>query len=493
MEPFTSATLDRALRLVLWDSVASEAMGTLTTGVFLAGLAVALDASNVLIGVLAAIPFLVQLLQIPAVLLVERLRQRRRVAVAASALGRCFLLAVAAAPLLPGPAAIALVAGALAVHQGLGAVSGCAWNSWMRDLVPEDRYGRFFGLRNLMTTTFSLLLSLAAGAAIDAWKHRAPESAIFAYSALFATGATAGLIGAVLLARTPEPPMAPPPVAQRPLALLAEPFHDGNFRRLIAFLAAWNFAVNLAGPFLTVYMLRTLGMPMAMVVGLNVVSQVANLAFLQVWGRLGDRFGSRAVLRLTAPLFLVCLLAWSLTGQPWLSGALLPLLVVLHALMGLSTAGVGLASGNIAMKLSPAGHATAFLAANGVVTSVSASLASLLGGAGADFFAVHQLSLSIRWTGPAANLAFEALTFQSWTFFFGLAAVLGFLSLRLLARVEEHGELTDGIAIPQLMAETRRSLHSLSSAAGLQKLARVPLTALRIRRSAAGRVRQPTG
>src|SRR5258707_10966897 len=57
---------DKPFRLVLYDALASEAMGTLTTGVFLAGFLVDLGASNVAIGVLAAVPFAVQFLQLPA-------------------------------------------------------------------------------------------------------------------------------------------------------------------------------------------------------------------------------------------------------------------------------------------------------------------------------------------------------------------------------------------------------------------------------------------
>jgi MFS family permease len=474
--------LQHALRLVLWDSIASELMGTLTTGVFLVGLAVALNASNFMIGVLAAIPFFVQLLQFPAVLVIERLRRRRGISVFSSGLGRCFLVAVAAAPLLPPHLAITFVAAALAVHQGFGAISGCAWNSWMRDLVPEDRYGRFFGLRNFATTALSLTLSLGAGVFIDAWNHHAGGSGAYAYSLMFLLGGLAGLFGVYLLAITPEPAMAAPQVRLHPFRLLAEPFHHSNFRRLIAFLAAWNFAVNLAAPFFAVYMLRTLGFAMSTVVALNVVSQISNLAFLHLWGRLSDRFGSRSVLAVAAPLFLFCLLAWSLTGLPWLARLLLALLVVLHILMGIATAGVVLASGNIAMKLSPIGRATAYLAANGVVTAVSASLASLFGGACADFFAAHELSLSINWKGPVNSVAFQALNFHSWTFFFALAFILGLYSLRLLALVEEKGELKERIAIPHLVAETRRSIHSLSSAAGLQKLARFPFARLGQRR-----------
>jgi len=213
-----------------------------------------------------------------------------------------------------------------------------------------------------------------------------------------------------------------------------------------------------------------------------VVSQLSNLAFLQIWGKLGDTFGNRPVLRVTAPLFLFCFLAWSATGVPWLSGVVLPMIVVLHILMGLSTAGVGLASGNIAMKLSPVGHATSYLAANGVVTSLSASLASLLGGATADFFARREFSLLFSWKSPRSKETFDALSLHSWTFFFAFAFILGLFSLRLLKRVEEHGELKEGIAMKHLLAETRRSLHSLSSVAGLQKLGRLPFGALRPRR-----------
>ena len=69
-----STAPDRTFRLVLYDALASEAMSTLTAGVFLTGFLVELGASNLAIGVLAAVPFVVQFLQLPAVVLVERLR-----------------------------------------------------------------------------------------------------------------------------------------------------------------------------------------------------------------------------------------------------------------------------------------------------------------------------------------------------------------------------------------------------------------------------------
>ncbi|MER8124997.1 hypothetical protein ABS198_22190, partial [Acinetobacter baumannii] len=76
---------------------------------------------------------------------------------------------------------------------------------------------------------------------------RAPEgdparAAVFA--GLFGLAFLAEVASAWALARTPEPPMPPPPKEPaRLLPLLREPLRHPNYRRLIAFLASWQFAV----------------------------------------------------------------------------------------------------------------------------------------------------------------------------------------------------------------------------------------------------------
>ena len=134
-----------------------------------------------------------------------------------------------------------------------------------------------------------------------------------------------------------------------------------------------------------------------------------NLAALGLWGTLIDRFSNKAVLEIAAPLFLACTLAWTFTGVPWVLSTTLYLLAAIHILMGVATAGVGLASGNIAMKLSPAGQATAYLAANGVISASFAAAAPILGGLFADFFASHQLALAFTWTGGHENVTVQVL------------------------------------------------------------------------------------
>jgi MFS family permease len=471
----------RALRLVLYDALASEAMGTLTAGVFLTGYAVALDASNLAIGILAAVPFFVQLLQIPAVFLVERLRRRRDICVWAAGIGRCFLLTAAAAPWLAPNNPMFVLIGSLAIYQGMAAIGGCAWNSWMRDLVPSAQFGRFFARRTAATTALAIALSLLGGVIIDAWARHLPGYPATVYCLLFAISAGIGFLGVYLLHLTPDWPMPPVTAPVHPLALLMEPLRHANFRRLILFLGSWNFAANLAAPFFTVYLLKSLNYSMTTILALTIASQLSNLGALSLWGTLIDRFSNKAVLGVAAPLFLVCTLAWTLTGLAWMEPWNLYLLAGIHVLMGISTAGVGLASGNIAMKLSPEGRATAYLAANSVITACCAAIAPIVGGAFADFFAAHQLTLALTWTGGPQDVTVQVLNFRAWTFFFGIACMLGLYSVHRLTFIDEPSGSTDRLMLRHLLLEARRSAHSLSSAAGLLRVVRLPQWFVRAR------------
>ena len=472
---------ERIFRLILYDALASEAMGTLTTGVFLAGYAVELGASNLAIGLLSAVPFAVQFLQLPAVVLVERWRHRRAICAWAAGFGRSFLIFAAMAPLFGASAAIVILVVSIAVYQALAAVAGCAWNSWMRDLVPASEFGRFFGRRATATTALATALALLCGLLIDRFKHLLPGHGVFVYTALFLISAAIGFLGVWLLSITPDEPMPPVNQRTRVLPLLTTPFRDANFRRLIVFLSSWNFAANLATPFFVVYMLKTLEYPMALVIALTTMSQLSNLGALSVWGNLIDRFSNKAVLRISAPLFLLCAFAWTFTGLEWVKPATVYLLVVLHVLMGIATAGVGLASSNMAMKLSPPGEATAFLAASSVVSASCAAVAPVIGGLAADFFANHELTLAFTWRGSRNAVHLQVLDFHSWTFFFGLACLFGFYALHRLSFVRETAGTTDPLLVRHLLLEARRSIHNLSSVAGLLRVVKIPTWMLRPR------------
>ncbi|MDP2618994.1 MAG: MFS transporter [Hyphomicrobiales bacterium] len=476
--------VEAGLRAMLRDGLCSQAMGTLTSGVFLVGFALALGANNAVIGLLAAMPFLVNLVQIPTLLWVEHARTRKAIVVAINLFGRTVLLATALAPLLPTPEVrLGALIGGVLIHVVCNGIAGTAWNSWMRDLVPNDRFGTYFGNRLFYATALAAILGFAGAFVVDAGPEVVAGGALQVYSMLFALGAVAGLFGLYYLSITPEPRMAVPEDRRRLAELLARPFRDLNFRRLILFLGSWNFAVNLAAPFFTVYMLTRLGFGMFFVVGMTVVSQAANLVVIRTFGRLADRFSNKSVLAVCGPAFILAIFAWTFTTLPERHAGTVPLLIAIHLLMGFATAGVTLASSNISLELAPRGDATAYLASVSVVNSLAAGIAPIIGGLFADFFAAQELSVVVRWSSPEAEVALDAFSLRYWDFFFLLATVLGLYSIHRLTLVREEGEVKERVVLNELMLEARRTIRNLSPVAGLRGLAVFPFVILRRRRS----------
>ncbi|RXE57209.1 MFS transporter [Methanoculleus taiwanensis] len=482
-ETLTDDDIQHGLKWVTRDGLATQAMVTLTGGIFLVAFALELGASNTLIGLLAAIPPLAELLQIPSIYIVDRVRNRRLVVVLASGIGRLFWVPIILIPFLLSPeqGIIALIA-CIILYSSFSAISHCGWNSWMRDLIPQNMLGTFFSRRMTLSTGLALVVSLIAGFFIDYWGGLFPEGITVGYSVLFALGLVAGIIGIYFLAATPEPRMVVAGDGVGLASIIAKPFRDLNFRNLIVFLGSWNFAVNLAAPFFTVYMLQRIGLDLSTVIILGIVSQIMNIVFFRSWGRIADRFSNKSVLAVSGPLFMITILTWTFTTLPDVYVLTIPLIIAIHIVMGISLAGVSLASGNISLKMAPQGQATSYLAASTFTNSVAAGIAPIIGGLFVDFFAERELIWTLIWKDPARELAFVTLDLQQWDFFFFFAFLLGLYSLHRLALVGEEGEAKEHVIVDELISEVRRDMRNFSPAGGLRDLVKFPFSTIRNQR-----------
>ena len=481
--PDENLTRRQALVGLPWltrNGLAAQVMETMAIGPFLIAYALAFDASNLLIGFLAAMPFLTQLIQLPAIVMVEKTRQRRRMCCFFAAVSRPMFLVMAAAAFMPSPAiALAVLTVGLAVRYGLGAFVACSWNSWIRDLVPDDVMGRYFARRLLYATAFSIPLGLAAALFVDGWKAAWPAQVPYAYALLLLLAFMGGSYSVYCMTKIPEPKMPPRDESPRLREQLSAPFRDLNFRNLIVFLGSWNFAINLAAPFFAVYLFKRLEYSLTVVTALTLVSQFANILMLKQWGMIADRFSSKSVMKVCAPMFIVCIFAWTFTTLPEKHALTLPLLVVIHVFMGIATAGVSLSTNNMSLKLAPRGGAASYLVAISLVNSVAAGIAPVLGGIVVDFFSSQKLSLVLGWTGGDADAALRTLSLHYWDFFFTFAAVIGDYSIHRLALVKETGEVGERMVIDEVLIATRQSVRNLSSVAGLRALCEIPIEALR--------------
>ena len=461
----TPEDLQRAQHHLVRDSAWASVTGALSGGVVLAGFALALGAGPFLIGLLSAIPFLVQAVQLPATVFVERVRQRKRIGVVGLTVARVLILGLALLPLVSDPSvAVPLVLLAQLAICGLSSFSSCAVNSWFHQLLPRETLGTFFSRRLLAATVLGSAFTLVVGWLLE---HPPLGRAMLGYVVAFALAGLAGLTSSWHLAMSAEPRMtdAGPHTPMRDK--LRAPFRDRNFRRLLVLLGAWNVASNLSAPFLTVYLIRQLHYGMGTVTSLWVTSQVANALTLYAWGRVSDRTSNKAILAVAMPAYFVCALGLVFTrvGAPY--GLQLALLYVVHAAMGAAGGGIGLATGNLGLKLAPQGQGTAFLAAVGLVNAIAGGLAPLVGGVLGEWLQSSQLSVVIRWVSSVRADEVAVLRFAHLEFLFAGTAALGLYVLHTLSRIDEGTEVSERRVMQELGMEAMRSMNQLSSLGGM--------------------------
>ncbi|WP_457555886.1 MFS transporter [Candidatus Pyrohabitans sp.] len=452
--------LRSSLNSLIYDGMFSQAMAVLAGGPILAAYALTLGADNFYIGLIAALSFFAELVQLPAIYLVERLRRRKYIVVTFSLASRMFIALIALIPLLPVNPLDALLL-FLAGHYLLAKVSSTAWNSWMRDLVPLEIRGMFYARRMRLSLALSAALAIAAGYFLDR------SGSIEAYSLVFLLAFLLGMLSTFFVSRMEEPEMLD---SRFSLRTILEPFEERNFRNLVYFVALWSLASNMVLPFLTVYMFRVLNLSVAVVMVLNVVSQLTSIYFLRFLGEISDAYGNKPLLAIAGSVFSASIFLWTFSTMPAKHALTLPLIFLLHISLGFAVASINLCSANIAAKLSPPARATSYLATLALVTALFSGIGALVSGRMLDFFLERRLSLVIQWFEPRREVDIALMDFTGYDFHFLIAFLITLLALHRLAFVREAGEAPTRVVRNELMSMVRRDLRGVATVGGVHLL-----------------------
>ncbi|MFW9842959.1 MAG: MFS transporter [Candidatus Thorarchaeota archaeon] len=488
----TSEETENALNRMIKQGVAVQIKTTLTESVFLVGFALLLQAPNTIIGILAAIPSVTQLLQIPSIVLIEKYRNRRRLNFFTQLGNRFGILFMALIPFVAvGQIGLVFLIGAMTIQSVFTAIGSPSWNSWITDLVPSDRLGQFFSNRMALMGLMSIVASLLGGYFIGSWIAAAdpldPNSQLSGYSVLFFVAFLFGMIAIYFTRTTPEPPMRTRQEKISYSKLLAEPFKDSNYRNLMIFSGVWGLSTSFAAPFFTVYLLDTdiLGLEVAFVAGLTALTQLTSVIFLRIWGRLTDRFSNKSILQVALPLYVIGTFLWTFSSIARDYGFLIPLVILIHILNGFAAAGVNLSTNNIGVRLAPRREVASYLAAKGSIMAIMGTIAPITAGILADLVGPHTIEFSISWLiGGELFTLIPTYRLSGIDFLFIISTVIGIYAIHRIALVKEPGEVKERVVLDALLAETRRNVRTVSTVDGLRQTFQVPL---KVRKKSQGR------
>lgn len=376
------AKIRRSLNFIILGNIMGSAhciiCGGSTTAMI--GLATMLGANDLIFGILAAIPQIAALLQLPFSVLVSRTQKRKKYLLTIGLLSRAAWLFVGLVPLMLPMTSAALQLWTIIFLTGISACGGSminvCWFPWMSDLTPAGIRGRFLSLRESILACSNTLIGLAVAFLLD------NLPADVRYIIIFLLGGTLGVMDMVSFSFCEEVYSAPPQKSNL-FAAIRDVLNNKPYMKLVIMWTAWCFTANMSAVYYTPYSMNEMGLSFTQImVCATIAASIMSMFIMPKWGILLDKFGSRNVMLVSCvgasltPLFYLL----SSPGNVWPT--------LLHNTVGaLFWCGSNLTCSNLQLSLSPDSTRPTHIAFISCVTALAGTtLGSLAGGALLEFW-----------------------------------------------------------------------------------------------------------
>ncbi len=342
-----------------------------------------LEASATVLGIVAALPALMNILQIPAARFVEQIGYRTFV-LRGWSLRSVFVLAMAVVPVLPAridPATrMALMLFLLFAYNTSRGISVCGFLPWITQWIPENVRGLYIS-RDQMFSSVAMV-----GTMLIAASYLRYETSRGAFGAVFASSFVAAIVSLLFLRRIPD---VPPPsgkgaegrVPWKDMALFPP------FFRLLVYNLVVLAGLAGGGVFWVPCLRDQFGLTDSQILLFGAITPVTAAACLFFWlGKVIDRVGSKPVLALANVTLTIHFLLWAA-----LASGLMPLrpwsIVLIQGTSGLGLAALNLANQRLAMAIVPVMGRSHFFALFSVVNGLTLGVFPVLWGMALDSLA----------------------------------------------------------------------------------------------------------
>lgn len=362
----------RNLTLFFYDGLFASASDKIIL-TYLSIYMLSLGASRQQVGLLSSLSNLTAaLLLLPAAMLVERTGKRKQITLTAGGGSRLVLLLLALLPMIFGAskAMVWIFFGLALLREGFNNIGYPGWIALTGDIVPLAGRGRYFGTRNFIMGVSGILTALLIGQAITAIGEQLGYQISFILAVVF------GLVSMFFFGRIRDPQHTETGdhLVQNSLKeILSSLKGETPFILYCIFTALWNFSINIAGPFLSVYMVDTLDFTAATIGVTTVSNAIASLVVQRRIGWLADRWGNRNL-----SIFFILLIPFvPLIWGTWVHTLWQAILI--EILSGIAWGAYNLVSFNTLLTKTPEKQRARFSAFYQIVVTLSLGLGAAVG------------------------------------------------------------------------------------------------------------------
>jgi len=296
----------QGLRRDLWSSTGDGAAYSGMVGfgeAYFGAFFLAIGASDIQIGVLSTVPYLLgSLYQLLTPWGVRRFYSFRRWVVFNAALQATALLVISLLTFAT-QAEFWKVLVLLSLYWSGGLATSPVWNTWMEFLVPRPIRKQYLAARMSISQVVMLVAMPAAGLAIQASSRSGYE--LVCFGSLILLAAACRYYSAAMLGRKTEHHSWIRAAAPRPAEASSALGLEAGRKRArevawltIPFFAAMQFAIFISSPYFAPFMLRNMELNYLHYMFLIVLSYLGRVLMLQWTGEIARRYGTAWVLML---------------------------------------------------------------------------------------------------------------------------------------------------------------------------------------------------
>lgn len=366
-------TIKNNERNSIWNGAFSIIAMSLVSGFIPLFAIQVLGANNQQVGLLSSLPSLMSILaMIPGAIWLNRLETKKKFTAISIFMARFFLLLLVFVPFIPYVNQAWILVVLIALMNFPTALATLSWQSFIGDLIPDERRGQFFSERNRILTIVGMITTFIVGVILNLFD----VSAAGPYQIFFTLGFLFGVLEVYYLMKHIEHRRVIPKKAENvkklDFSFLKKMIKHKPYVYFLICALLFNFGWQMAWPLFNIYQINYAGATAFWVSLFTVANQVSQIASYKWWGRLADKKGNSVMLLIAA---------LGMTTAPVLTilSTNLIYLTMVNLWSGTFVAGTTMLLFNQLLKVSPENDRTSYLASYNVVIAGIGFIAPQLG------------------------------------------------------------------------------------------------------------------
>ncbi len=379
-----SEKIQKSLKLSVKEGAVASAMPGFGDN-YISPFAIAQGASNIQVGLLTSLPNLFgPAFQLASLKRLESGVSRKSIVLRSVFFHAFMLLPILLIPFIFDKGRVEILLVLFTLYAIFGWYGGAAWGSWMGDLVPSEERGRYFGKRNRICGAVTLSSTFIAGWILN---YFVKSNIFLGFALIFFAAMVARFTSFYLLTKQYEPELVIDKRYYFTLYEFVKRINDNNFGRFVMYISLLNFAVNIAGPFFAVYMLRDLHYSYLSYTIVILTAGLTEVLSMPFWGRIGDKYGNVKVMK-------IC--GWLVAFLPlyWIFAPNIYWILLIQVISGFSWSGLNLTHLNFIYDTVTQQRRAICMSYLNILRGICVFVGALLGG-----IIATKVSFGAFWTG----------------------------------------------------------------------------------------------